>query len=81
MFTGTHWSVLQPDPKTGKIIFCHGGRYSVDGGQVTTHTDFAGDSTTMLIGKTNKLKLNVTGNTMKQQDAAGVFDETWTRAK
>src|SRR5215204_5123954 len=30
LFTGTHWCVIQPDPKSGEIVFQHGGRYELD---------------------------------------------------
>ncbi len=57
LFTGTHFCVVQPDPKTGKIVFQHGGHYTFDGSVLSETIDFAGDSTSSLIGKTFKLKL------------------------
>src|SRR4051794_14007882 len=28
-FTGTHWMITQPDPKTGQVVFHHGGHYKL----------------------------------------------------
>ena len=81
LFTGTHWCVIQPDPMSGKIVFQHGGHYSFDGSVLSETIDFAGDSTSSLIGKTFKLELKITGDVLEQIDPEGVFNETWERAK
>lgn len=81
MFTGTHWSVIQPDAETGVIVFQHGGRYELDGDTMKTTRDFAGESTKALIGTTGKFKIKIDGDTMKQADSEGVFNETWKRVK
>lgn len=81
MFTGTHWCVIQPDPKTGVIVFQHGGRYELDGDTMKTTRDFAGESTKALIGGTGKLKIEIESDTMKQADSEGVYNETWKRVK
>lgn len=80
-FTGTHWSIVQPDPETGVIVFQHGGRYTVDGNKIKTTRDFAGESTKSMIGGTGTFTIEITGDTMKQSDANGVFNETWKRVK
>ncbi len=81
LFTGTHWCVIQPDAQTGVIIFQHGGRYELDGDTMKTTTDFAGQSTQALIGRAGKLTIKIDGDTMKQADSEGVFNETWKRVK
>lgn len=81
LFTGTHWSIIQPDPKSGKIVFQHGGHYSFDGSVLTETIDFAGETTSSLIGKTFKHKLKITDDVLKQIDPDGVFNETWQRAR
>ena len=81
LFTGTHWCVIQPDPASGKIVFQHGGHYSFDGNVLSETIDFAGDSTSSLIGRTFKLKIDVGNDSLKQMDPDGVFNETWRRAK
>lgn len=81
MFTGTHWCVIQPDAETGVIVFQHGGRYELDGDTMKTTRDFAGESTKTMIGSTGSFRINIDGDTMKQADAEGVFNETWKRVK
>jgi hypothetical protein len=43
--------------------------------------DFAGKSTKALMGSTGKLKIKIEGNTMKQADSEGLYNETWKRVK
>lgn len=81
LFTGTHWSVIQPDAPTGVIVFQHGGRYELDGDVMETTTDFAGESTKAMIGATGKFTIKIDDDTMKQVDSEGVFNETWKRVK
>ena len=81
LFTGTHWCVIQPDPKSGEIVFQHGGRYELDGDKMKTKTDFAGESTKTMIGSSGIFTIKVDGDTMTQADADGVFNETWKRVK
>jgi len=80
-FTGTHWCILQPDADTGVIVFQHGGRYTVEGNEVKTTHDFAGENTKRMIGGNKTLEIEIDGDTMKQKDADGVFNETWKRVK
>src|SRR5687767_6338417 len=51
LFTGTHWCVIQPDSDSGAIVFQHGGRYELDGDKLKTQTDFAGEMTKTMIGR------------------------------
>jgi hypothetical protein len=80
MFTGTHWSVIQPD-ETGKIVFFHGGTYDFDGSDLKTTTDFAGELTESFLGRKDTVKLEIDGDTLRQIDPNGVFNETWQRVK
>lgn len=81
MFTGTHWCIIQPDAETGVIVFQHGGRYELDGDTMKTTRDFAGESTKPMIGSTGSFRIEIAGDTMKQTDSTGVFNETWKRLK
>jgi len=81
LFTGTHWCVIQPDPDTGVIVFQHGGRYEMQGDKMKTNRDFAGESTKDMIGGTGTFAITIDGDTMKQADSDGVFNETWERVK
>jgi hypothetical protein len=80
MFNGTHWCVIQPD-EAGKIVFLHGGTYEFNGVELKTTTDFAGALTESFIGKKGSLKLEIDGDTLRQIDPNGVFNETWRRVK
>jgi hypothetical protein len=81
LFTGTHWCVIQPRPNSGVIVFQHGGRYVLEGNVIKETVDFAGESTRSLIGQTGSFTLQLEGDTYKQVDPKGVFNETWRRVK
>src|SRR5436190_501722 len=59
LFTGTYWCVIQPDPKSGEIVFQHGGHYELDGDKMKTKTDFAGESTKEMIGSSGIFTIKV----------------------
>ncbi len=80
-FTGTHWTITQPDPKTGEVVFHHGGRYTLDGDTMSGKIEFANQNTAELIGKTHKFKIKVEGDTYTQVGDGNPFTETWKRAK
>ncbi len=80
MFSGTHWCVIQPD-EAGKIVFHHGGTYEFDGAELKTTTDFAGEQTVSFVGRKGSVKLELDGDTLRQSDPNGVFNETWRRVK
>ena len=80
-FTGTHWMITQPDPKTGEVVFHHGGRYTLDGDTMAGTIDFANKNTAPLIGKTHKFKIKVDGDTFTQTGQDNSFTETWKRVK
>lgn len=65
-FTGKHWCITQADPKTGKVIFHHGGSYTLDGDTYTENIEYANENTAELIGKTYKFKIKVEGDTLTQ---------------
>ena len=81
VFTGTHWSVIQPDRKTGAVIFQHGGHYVLEGNQLKETVDFAGESTKAFIGTTGTKTIDIDGDTYTQIDPKGQFNETWKRVK
>lgn len=80
-FTGTHWSIVQPDPKTGEIIFHQGGTYKIDGDKYFEHKDFAGEHNKGGIGKTGEFTLKVEGDTLTQTGVNNPWNEVWKRAK
>ncbi len=80
-FTGTHWMITQPDPKTGEVIFHHGGRYTLDGDSMAGTIDFANPNTASYIGQTHKFTIKVEGDTYSQVGQGNPFTETWKRVK
>jgi hypothetical protein len=80
-FTGTHWMITQPDPKTGEVVFHHGGRYTLDGDTLAGTIDFANQNTAGLIGQTHKFKIKVDGDTYTQVGQGNPYNETWKRVK
>jgi hypothetical protein len=81
-YTGTHWMITQPDPNTGVVIFHHGGRYTLEGDRLSATTDFANATTQSAIGKSERLKVSIDGDTLKQIDVdKGIYNETWKRCK
>lgn len=79
LFTDTHWTVIQPDPVSGQILFQHGGHYTFDGKVLQETVDFAGDATSALIGRTFSNPIHLSQDQMEQTDPNGVFTETWQR--
>src|SRR5262249_30012878 len=49
--TGRHWCITQADPKTGKVMFHHGGTYTLDGDTYTETVEYANEGTAELINK------------------------------
>jgi hypothetical protein len=81
--TGKHWVITQADPKTGKVIFHHGGTYMLDGNTYEETVEYANDNTAGLIKKTFKFKVKVEGDTYTQVAVGddNPFTEVWKRAK
>lgn len=82
-FTGRHWSITEADAKTGKVVWHHGGTYTLDGDAYTETVEYANESTASLIGKVFKFKVKVKGDGY-EQTAVGEdnpFTESWKRAK
>lgn len=82
-FTGRHWAITEADPKTGKVVFHHGGTYTLDGDTYTETIEYAGESTAQYIKKTFKFKVKVDADTYTQTAVGGdnPFSEVWKRAK
>jgi len=82
-FTGKHWAITQADPDTSKVIFHHGGTYTLDGDNYTETIEYANENTAELIKKTFKFKIKVEGDTYTQVGVGddNAFSEVWKRAK
>jgi hypothetical protein len=80
-FTGKHWCITQADPESGKVIFHHGGTYTLDGDKMAETIEYANDNTSSLIGKTHHFTIKVQGDTYTQLGQDNEFNEIWKRAK
>ncbi len=82
-FTGRHWTITQADPDTGKVVFHHGGTYTLDGDNYAETIEYANESTAGLIKKTFKFKIKVEGDTYTQLGVGddNPYREVWKRAK
>ena len=78
--TDTHWSITQTDPKNGVVIFHHGGTYTLKGNEYVENIEFANLSTTNLIGKSSKFKINIEGDTLTLIGKGNPRNEVWKRA-
>jgi hypothetical protein len=78
--TGKHWVVTQAEPETGKVLFHHGGTYTLDGDNYAETVEYANENTADLIKETFKFKIKVEGNTYTQIGVGNPFTEVWKRA-
>lgn len=78
--TGTHWCDTQADPKTGAVMFHHGGTYTLKGNEYTQTTDYANETTASFIGKTAKFTIKVEGDTLTLIGIGNPWREVWKRA-
>ncbi|PQO43429.1 hypothetical protein C5Y97_00510 [Blastopirellula marina] len=75
------WVITQSDPKTGEIIYHHGGSYTLDGDNYVETFEFANENTKFLIGKKLKFKIKIDGDSYIQIGDGNDFNERWIRLK
>src|SRR4051812_46987824 len=80
-FTGKHWCITEADPDTGKVIFHHGGTYTLDGDTMAETIEYANENTQQFIKQTNTFKVKVDGDTYTQVGQGNPFTEVWKRRK
>ena len=82
-YTGKHWCITEADPKTGKVVFHHGGTYTLEGDTYTETVEYANESTAGLVNKMFKFKVKVEGDTHTQIGIGddNPFKEAWKRVK
>ena len=79
LFTGTHWVITQADPESGRVIFHHGGTYTVNGDPYAGTVEYANPNTTRLIGRTHEFESEVESDTYIQRGLNNNFNEIWRR--
>lgn len=80
-FSGKQWTITQADQKTKRVIFHHGGSYSLKDNVMTSVVDYANESTASRIGTVSYYKINVQGDTYEQIGINNPYTETWQRVK
>ena len=80
-FTGRHWLITQADPKTGVVIYHHGGTYTLDGDEYAEKIEYANKNTESLIKQTLKFKIKVERDTYTQIGVGNSYNEVWKRLK
>jgi hypothetical protein len=78
--TGRHWVVTQAEPETGKVLFHHGGTYTLNGDNYAETVEYANENTSDLIKNTFKFKIKVEGDTYTQIGVGNPYSEVWKRA-
>lgn len=76
-----HWTITEFDPRTGQVMWHHGGTYTLDGDNYTETVTFANDSTRKLIGQTLTFRITVQGDTYIQFGVGNPYNERWIRLK
>ncbi len=79
--TGRHWTITQANPRTGEVIYHHGGTYKLDGDQYTETVEYANANTADLIKKTHRFKIKVDGDTYTQIGIDNEWSQVWKRAR
>ncbi len=80
-YTGKHWSFTQAEPATGKVVYHHGGTYTLDGDNYSETIQYANESTAQMIGRTFKFKIKIDGDTLIQTGIGNPYTQVWKRAK
>jgi hypothetical protein len=79
IFTPGRWEMIQRDPKTGEIVFHHGGTYKLNGDTLEQKVEFASNMTKDYIGQVRRFKIKVENDTYTQIGLGNPFNEVWKR--
>jgi hypothetical protein len=77
--TGRHWTVTQADPKTGVVVFHHGGTYALKGSDYSETIEYANESTASLLKQTFKFTIKLEGDTLTLTGVGNPWTEVWKR--
>ncbi len=80
--TASNWCDTQADPKTGVVIFHHGGTYTLNGNEYFQSLQYANPTTMNLIGSTNgHFTIKIEGDTLTLIGVDNPWKEVWKRAE
>ena len=73
--------MTQSDPKTGVVLFNHGGAYTLDGNTYHESVDYAGASTIEHVGNKGNYTIKIEGDTLTSVGIGNPWQEVWKRLK
>lgn len=73
------WEISQSDPKTGHVIFHHGGAYVFDGRNLVDTVDYAAEGTQNMIGLIEKFHVTIKENSIHIEGIGNPWNEEWVR--
>lgn len=79
IFTPGRWEMIQTDPKTGEVVFHHGGTYRLNGDILEQKVEFATQKTKSYIGQVRKFRITIEKDTYIQIGVGNPFNEVWKR--
>ena len=79
-FAGKHWLVTEADD-AGKVLFHHGGTYTLDGDEYVETIEYALEESVGAVGMKYKFKIKVEGDKYTQIGIENPYSEVWRRAK
>ena len=79
--TGKYWCITQADPKTGKVIYHHGGTYTLNGDKYVETVEYANESTISLLKQTLNFTVKIEGDTYTQIGIGNPYTQLWKRLK
>jgi bla regulator protein BlaR1 len=81
LITERQWSITQADPKTGVVIFHHGGTYTLKGNEYNENVEYANQNTKDLVGTTTRFTIKLEGDTLTLTGIGNPWNEVWKRVK
>jgi hypothetical protein len=79
IFSPGRWEIIQKDPKTGEVVFHHGGSYRLNGDILEQKVEFASQKTKSYIGQVRKFRIRIEKDTYTQIGVGNPFNEVWKR--
>ena len=78
--TGKHWCITQADA-SGKVLFHHGGTYSLDGDKYVETIEYANESTITMLRQKLTFSIKVEGVTYTQTGIGNDYTQVWKKLK
>jgi uncharacterized protein (TIGR03067 family) len=77
--TDGKFEIKQTDPKSGAVIFNHGGTWTLNGNEYAEHLEFANESSKEVKGKTFKFDIKIEGDKLSKIGNGNDWKEIWQR--